>query len=483
MYRRRLQGWLKHLDFILLDLASMHVALLVSYAIRHHSWGMYMDELYQSILVPITLINIFVSIVSNGFKNVLRRGAAAEFCAAFQQVCCVMLTLLVYLFAIRMTYFYSRQTITGMVVLYLFFSCLLRMVWKLCLVKLIKISGCNSLMLVTTENCAPQVIENVQKFNYERYVITGIVIVDGNHRGEEVAGIPVVAGSNDAVEYICREWVDAVLIALPPGISLNERMIDAFHQMGVVVHTVLTQRTGSEGLKQQIGKLGNYNVLTSTINYAGTFHLCLKRGIDIVGGLVGCLITVLLCMVIGPAIYVKSPGPIFFSQTRVGRNGRKFKIYKFRSMYLDAEERKKELLKQNKINDGMMFKMDWDPRIIGSRIFPDGTQKKGIGNYIRDFSLDEFPQFWNVLKGDMSLVGTRPPTLDEWEKYEPWHRTRLAVKPGITGMWQVSGRSNIVDFEEVVRLDTQYINQWSVGLDVKILLKTVGVVLKRDGAG
>ena len=204
--------------------------------------------------------------------------------------------------------------------------------------------------------------------------------------------------------------------------------------------------------------------------------------LDILGGLVGCIITIILTIIIGPIIFIKSPGPIFFSQTRIGRNGRKFKIYKFRSMYMDAEERKKELMSQNKVSDGMMFKMDWDPRIIGSRVLKDGTKKKGIGNYIRDWSLDEFPQFWNVLKGDMSLVGTRPPTEDEWEKYEPWHRTRLAVKPGITGMWQVSGRSNITDFEEVVKLDTQYLNNWSFALDMEILIKTVEIVIKKEGS-
>lgn len=140
-------------------------------------------------------------------------------------------------------------------------------------------------------------------------------------------------------------------------------------------------------------------------------------------------------------------------------------------MYMDAEERKKELMAQNNIKDGMMFKMDDDPRII-----------KGIGNFIRDYSLDEFPQFWNVLKGDMSLVGTRPPTVDEWEKYDLHHRTRLAIKPGLTGLWQVSGRSKITDFEEVVRLDTEYIKKWSIGQDMKILLKTVGVVLGKEGS-
>ena len=151
-------------------------------------------------------------------------------------------------------------------------------------------------------------------------------------------------------------------------------------------------------------------------------------------------------------------------------------------MYMDAEERKAELMKENRVQDGMMFKLDFDPRIIGSKKLPDGTIKKGVGNFIRDWSLDEFPQFLNVLKGDMSLVGTRPPTVDEWDKYELHHRARLATKPGLTGMWQVSGRSNITDFEEIVRLDADYIENWSLKLDLKIILKTFKVVFAKEGA-
>ena len=151
-------------------------------------------------------------------------------------------------------------------------------------------------------------------------------------------------------------------------------------------------------------------------------------------------------------------------------------------MYMDAEERKKALMEQNKMSDGMMFKIDDDPRIIGSEKKDKNGNPIGIGNFIRRTSLDEFPQFWNVLKGDMSLVGTRPPTLDEWEKYDLHHRVRMSIKPGITGLWQISGRSDITDFEEVVRLDREYIQNWSIWLDLKILFKTVGVVLRHEGA-
>ena len=240
--------------------------------------------------------------------------------------------------------------------------------------------------------------------------------------------------------------------------------------MGITIHIKLA-RVADDSSNQIVEKLEGYTVLSTSINMVSAGQLIFKRTMDICGGLVGMLLTGIIFVFVAPIIYIKSPGPIFFKQVRIGKNGKKFNIYKFRSMYMDAEERKKELMAQNDIKDGMMFKMDNDPRII-----------KGIGNFIRDYSLDEFPQFWNVLIGDMSLVGTRPPTVDEWEKYEMHHRSRLAFKPGLTGMWQVSGRSNITDFEEVVRLDTEYIKKWNPGLDIKILFKTVAVVLGKVGS-
>ena len=247
-------------------------------------------------------------------------------------------------------------------------------------------------------------------------------------------------------------------------------MIKNFGIMGITIHIKLA-RVADDSSNQIVEKLEGYTVLSTSINMVSAGQLIFKRTMDICGGLVGMLLTGIIFVFVAPIIYIKSPGPIFFKQVRIGKNGKKFNIYKFRSMYMDAEERKKELMAQNDIKDGMMFKMDNDPRII-----------KGIGNFIRDYSLDEFPQFWNVLIGDMSLVGTRPPTVDEWEKYEMHHRSRLAFKPGLTGMWQVSGRSNITDFEEVVRLDTEYIKKWNPGLDIKILFKTVAVVLGKVGS-
>lgn len=240
-----------------------------------------------------------------------------------------------------------------------------------------------------------------------------------------------------------------------------------FNAMGIPVSLTLSEDNLSSVFIQQ---LGNMTFVTSALNNADYRLVLLKRMIDIIGALVGLVLTGLVAIVIYPIIQKQSKGPLIFKQQRVGENGKIFTLYKFRSMYLDAEERKKELMAQNNLETDLMFKMDHDPRI-----FP-------FGQKIRDWSLDELPQFLNVLKGDMSLVGTRPPTLEEYHKYELHHFKRLAAKPGITGMWQISGRSNITDFEDVVNLDLSYIKNWSVWLDIKILFKTVEVVLRREGS-
>lgn len=190
---------------------------------------------------------------------------------------------------------------------------------------------------------------------------------------------------------------------------------------------------------------------------------------DIAGALVGLLITGVVGIFLAPVLLLESPGSLIFCQNRVGVNGRIFKFYKFRSMYVDAEERKKELMAQNEVQ-GLMFKMEHDPRITK------------VGAFIRKTSIDELPQFWNVLKGDMSLVGTRPPTVDEYEQYTGYQKRRISFRPGITGLWQISGRSDIKDFDEVVKLDLEYIDNWSLLLDLKIICKTILVVFKGSGA-
>ncbi|MBQ8596213.1 MAG: exopolysaccharide biosynthesis polyprenyl glycosylphosphotransferase, partial [Lachnospiraceae bacterium] len=246
-------------------------------------------------------------------------------------------------------------------------------------------------------------------------------------------------------------------------------IMEILAEMGITIHYHIPVPELDSARQKVLSQFGRFYMVTYANRVAPIGQLLLKRMLDIFGALVGCIILVMITVIAGPLIKLESPGPIFFAQKRVGRNGRVFKMYKFRSMYADAEERKKELMAQNEMN-GLMFKMENDPRITK------------IGRFMRKTSLDEFPQFVNILKGDMSLVGTRPPTLDEFAQYSPYHKKRLSFKPGLTGMWQVSGRSDITDFEEIVKLDVEYIDSWSFILDIKILIKTVLQVFKGSGA-
>lgn len=192
-----------------------------------------------------------------------------------------------------------------------------------------------------------------------------------------------------------------------------------------------------------------------------------KRMLDIFGAIVGLAITGIIAIPVAIAMLFDDPGSIFYSQVRCGFDGQPFKIWKFRSMVTDADRRKHLVENQAK---GHIFKNDNDPRVTK------------VGRFLRRTSLDEFPQFWNVLRGDMSLVGTRPPTVEEVALYEERHFARLKVKPGITGEWQVRGRSEILDFEDIVRLDLSYQKKWSFFYDVHLILCTVAVVLARKGA-
>lgn len=281
--------------------------------------------------------------------------------------------------------------------------------------------------------------------------------------------VPVLHDFEQIRYLLSHNEVQEVFVTSDAFSDFN-RERDYFNALGIPVSLAFDENVEGNLSALTFHKVGTIAALTSSLNHIHYRSLLFKRLCDIVLSLVGLVLTGLVAIIIYPIVQMQSKGPLIFKQKRVGKNGKVFEIYKFRSMYLDAEDRKKELMAQNELTSDLMFKMDNDPRI-----FP-------FGQKMRNWSLDELPQFINVLKGDMSLIGTRPPTLNEYEKYELHHFKRLAMKPGITGMWQVSGRSNITDFEEVVALDLCYIKNWSVWLDIKIFLKTIKVVLVKEGS-
>ncbi len=320
-------------------------------------------------------------------------------------------------------------------------------------------------IIVGSPHVARQFTNYIQKTNLNLNVI-GYVRVDS----KEVKSPHVLGNINNLEEIIKKNIVDEVVFALPKNyVGEVEQYVLLCEEMGITVRMVLNLYDLKIS-KTHLSCIGTFPMLTFHTVSLNRFQLFFKRTMDICGALVGLFITGIISVFVAAAIKLDSPGPVIFAQDRVGLNGRIFKLYKFRSMCTDADNKKTELSKLNEVGGGLMFKIKNDPRITK------------VGRFLRKTSLDEFPQFLNVLKGDMSLVGTRPPTLDEVSKYEAYHRRRISIKPGLTGLWQVSGRSSITDFDEVVKLDTQYIDEWSIWLDVKIILKTVINIFKRDGA-
>lgn len=490
MYQRSKSSWTSHIDFIILDILCLQIAYLIAYFVRFPNNGLpYTQFIYRNLIIVIIIIQLLFSLALDNLNGILKRGIVQEMISVVILTFSVVTTLTLYLFSIQTSEVFSRLLIGYTFLFYGILDVIFRCLWKRHVIYRLRKNGVREFrnnkvrtFFAITENSrsAEKIIETIEKEVFFPVELKGFVLLDEDEV-QEIEGIPVIASLSDAPEFICREWIDEVILSLAERSERVDEFMSHCAEMGVAVHVVL-DRYSLNRSKQFVESLGGYTVVTIAYNYIEMYQAVIKRLMDIIGGIVGSLIAIVIGLTVGPIIYINSPGPILFKQKRIGRNGKPFWVYKFRSMYIDAEDRKKSLMTENRVADGMMFKMDFDPRVIGNRILPDGTKKTGIGEFIRKTSLDEFPQFFNVLRGDMSLVGTRPPTLDEWAKYKYHHRARMAIKPGITGMWQVSGRSEITDFEEVVKLDTEYILNYRLLLDIKILFKTVVVLLQRKGA-
>lgn len=342
-------------------------------------------------------------------------------------------------------------------------------------------SGMENLVgILSTVDHAPAVIAALRDDWSKR--LCGVVLLDAPAEmvGQTLDGVTVRANFDTFMDWIRRAALDEIYVDIP--MDSGESFIpylEEMESMGLTVHfrlkmldrieEVCCDETSAARLSRELGRCAGGNIVTMGTIELELRDMLLKRVMDIVGALVGCIISIPIIAIVAIPLKLESPGPLIFRQKRVGLNGRYFYIHKLRSMYVDAEARKQELMSRNEMS-GLMFKMEDDPRITR------------VGRFIRRTSIDELPQFFDVLMGNMSLVGTRPPTVDEYKQYESHHKRRLSMKPGITGLWQISGRSNIENFEEVVKLDVQYIDHWSLWGDVKILLKTVVVVFAGRGA-
>jgi len=374
------------------------------------------------------------------------------------------------LFLIKQAEFLSRLTFGLFFVFNVLFTYGTHVIVKRLLVSYLQSEHCKvQIMVVTEEKNVEDTIFHLQKTMPMNYEITAIALMDVDQVGSFIKEIPVVANKENLMDKAKQLPLDEVFIRLErESNSTIREIIQDCEEMGVICHYSM-DIIDWNAKERYIDKFGEYTVVTYSIYNIDYRRRMIKRIMDILGSIVGLCITVVVTPFVAIAIKVESRGPVFFSQVRIGKNGRRFHIYKFRSMYMDAEKRKKELEERNEMK-GLMFKMEDDPRVTK------------VGKFLRKTSIDELPQFYNILRGDMSLVGTRPPTADEFEQYSIRYRRRLSMTPGLTGLWQVSGRSNVEDFEDVVKYDLEYIDKWSLSLDIKIILQTIVVVFTGKGS-
>lgn len=425
---------------------------------------------YLLVCVWILLFTALYDMLVCGGRNFLRRGYYVEIKSIAKYSVSLLIFLGCSLFFFKEAENFSRLVFGYFVILNAAFLCAAHTFLKKLLRARYRVErGKTKVMVITDEENAKRllpILVNGTEYDCE---ISAAVIWNKNRIGQRIASVEIVADSENVVDVIKRMPVDEVFIHLPEvGRSVVQQLIMDLEMMGISCHYNIDVADMDVKVRS-VGEFAGFTVVTYAMQQIDSKRGMIKRLIDIAGSLVGLLLTGILYPFVALAIKLDSPGPIVFSQVRIGKNGRRFKIYKFRSMYLDAEERKKELEAQNEMQ-GLMFKMEDDPRVTR------------VGKFIRKTSIDELPQFLNVLKGDMSLVGTRPPTVDEFEQYTPYYRRRLSMTPGLTGMWQVSGRSEIENFDDVVKYDLHYIDHWSLSLDIKILFQTVWVVLFGKGA-
>lgn len=459
---------------LLIDIGAITLSLAIAYYIRYrrifHTDGN-ADQTW--VFVLFTVIYVVVFFIVGNHSHFFRRGYLAELYEVCKSVLITVMLFLLLLYMMKVSDDVSRLMFGYFTIIWIGVMYLMRIIFKNYMVKVYQKSSFSShLILIVDAADAARVIENIVSYNEWNREISGVILTDEPPAGYDcVSGVPVVGRWPDLIPYAIRNNVDEVFF-FESSVVQPDKLQEAISQlkaMGVTVNVNIEEFSLTHSGKRDLGRVGKYAVVTFDRNAFTVQGMMAKRILDIIGSLVGMAILGVAAVFLAPAIRLDSPGPVFFGQTRVGRNGRKFTCYKFRSMYVDAEQRKAELMKNNEMQ-GLMFKMEDDPRITK------------VGRFIRKTSLDELPQFWNIFKGDMSLVGTRPPTVDEYEQYEARHKCRLSMTPGLTGMWQISGRSDITDFDEVVRLDMAYIDNWTISKDIKILLKTVGVVFTGKGS-
>ncbi|MFA7404300.1 MAG: sugar transferase [Pelobacteraceae bacterium] len=464
------QATVFHKIAVTLDNATLFGAFMLAYYLRRTAGAV--GELSDYIWLLLFVIPIWMVLLSrfNLYESLRLRSYSSVVWALFKVHAFGGIALAAVIFMLA-PHNYSRILFVYFLLISFLLITAIKVIVKL-LLGIIRRKGYNSrnILIIGTGQNALKICELIDSHDQWGLNNLGLIAAADDDLITDTQRYPIIGSINDVIT-ICKErMVDEVVFARDKCNTCDlGSLFNDLHELGLTVRVVVEFMTPRRSKMQLSLFHGEIPMLTFNSISFNNGQLLAKRFMDFIGAVAGLCVLAVLLPFIALAIKLDSPGPIFFGQPRVRENGRRFICWKFRTMTVDAEEQKQKLMALNEMN-GAMFKVKNDPRVTR------------VGRFLRKFSLDEFPQFWNVLHGEMSLVGTRPPTPDEVATYENWHRKRISIKPGITGLWQVSGRNTVQNFDDVVRLDLLYIETWTIWLDIRILLKTPLVVLSRQGA-
>ena len=460
-------------DYLLL-VASIILSIVIEQIYHTRPIGIIDDKSFHPIMIPVILV-FWHFLFSKYDKEFLYRRTSYQTFLLNQ----LIVTLIGFSFLISISFLskvelFYRSTIIAFSCLSFFLLVLKRWIMKYYLEN-IRRKGRNTryIMIIGSKKRAQKLMDEFKHHEEYGYIVTKILEPDLSIVGSTFNDIRIESIDNFN-EILLEEPIDEVFFAIPPRkIDNFSQKLDFLNSLGINFHIIVNLDAFSKGIKDLnvtpfMDDWYNLPVISFNPIDKNLFKLIIKTYLEFILSLLIILVFIPIFMIVPLLIKVESNGPIFFTQNRVGYHGRKFRLFKFRTMEINAESKLDNLAEMNE-QSGPVFKIENDPRITR------------IGKWLRKYSLDELPQLYNVIKGDMNLVGPRPPIPAEVKNYKPeWHK-RLNMKPGITGLWQISGRNEIIDFEDWVKLDLKYIDQWSLKLDLLIILKTIPHIFKGSG--
>lgn len=464
----------EHTDFfrkmlLVVDLGIIMFSFFLAYVIRNTLETLYPINTYLELL-PVLLVIWGSALYFFGIYTSFRmRNIPDILFAIFKASFMGFITFGSFTYIVKLQYI-SRSFVILLFVL----SALLLSIEKIMVMytfRVLRKKGYNfrSILLIGTGRRAQNFLNLLEEHAEWGLKVIGLVDEDAEKVGEEIKGYKILGSFLDIPNIIHNRIIDEVVFVVPRSwLARIEEIIRFIDLEGIKVSLAVDifELKYAKAIQTDID---GYPLITFERTPGRLWQLIVKRVFDLICSGIALILLSPVFLFIFLAVKFTSEGPVFFTQLRCGMNGRKFNLYKFRTMVLNAEAQLEELKNQNEM-DGPAFKMANDPRVTK------------IGKFLRKLSLDELPQFWNVFKGEMSLVGPRPPIPSEVRHYDNWQRRRLSMRPGITCLWQVGGRNKIVDFKEWANLDLEYIDNWSLWLDLKILLKTIPVVIMGSGA-